>query len=56
MKCEILIKMDNAAFELPEMELCRILRKLHNKIENEGLVNTALYDSNGNRVGIATIG
>lgn len=57
MKAIIEIDMDNAAFEVnPDTEVCRILRNLCDVIENDGTDNYALFDSNGNQVGIYRVG
>lgn len=54
MKYTIEIKMDNAAFDVPEFELARILKKLASELETEGVLNEKrLLDINGNMVGTA---
>lgn len=52
MKATITIKMDNAAFDNGHAsELGRILRKLAERIEEDGPNYAPCMDSNGNKVG-----
>lgn len=52
MTYRIEIKTDNAAFEDdPGYEVARILRKLADRVESEGLDQVRLMDINGNCVG-----
>lgn len=56
MRLEIKIDCDNAAFEVREAELARILRKLADDIESgDDLACVTLFDVNGNRVGNAQL-
>lgn len=57
MKLTITIDMDNAAFEDRDNETAWIIRKLADKIDTQGLPTDAdlVFDSNGNRVGIARV-
>lgn len=58
MKCTIKVKMDNAAFETPGLELARVLRNLADKAENLVSADQVKHypweetarDANGNRV------
>jgi hypothetical protein len=50
------IKMDNAAFEDdPITEAARILRTLAQDMEKFGLSDKALFDYNGNHVGLVKV-
>ena len=52
----IKINCDNAAFtENPGMEVARILRKLADIVESNGLQNKKLMDINGNSVGYTVL-
>lgn len=57
MQYQVIINMDNAAFELPEFELARILKQLGDDLESTGYVPTQkrLMDYNGNVVGMASL-
>ena len=56
MKATITVRMDNAAFaNMPDMELCRILRDLSQRLADCGLPKRGepwqVLDFNGNTVG-----
>lgn len=53
MEFKLEINMDNAAFEVPEYELVRILKAVSAKIDSRGLAvgKEKILDVNGNSVG-----
>lgn len=63
MNFSLTIDCGNAAFdETPASEVARILRELAHRLEQDGVLSSEhgnafrLFDSNGNRVGLATVG
>ncbi len=55
MHIKIVIRMDNAAFEEPEVELSRILTKLAKRVEVGLNDYIPLTDINGNQCGSAVV-